>query len=267
MKLSIITINYNNVDGLKKTIESVIPQSFSDFEWIIIDGGSNDGSKQLIEQYASHFSYWVSEPDKGIFNAINKGIAHANGDYIQFLHSGDCLFEPTTLEKFFSTDHEGDILYGDAVCLYPDGSSLYKHYPDTVSLNYFMHDVINHQASFFRKEVFESHPYNEKYHIAADWAYCLEAVCRGLHFNHIHQFIVYYDNSGISSKWTPRQIEERADILENYVPKQLKPDMEIIDELRSIRSHRSTAKILDNCIKFCHKWNSFLLKVEKMRKK
>lgn len=80
MKLSIITINYNNREGLKKTIESVLSQTFTDYEYIIIDGGSTDGSRELIEQYQSHLSFWCSEPDKGIYNAMNKGIAKARGN-------------------------------------------------------------------------------------------------------------------------------------------------------------------------------------------
>ena len=85
MKLSIITVNLNNREGLQKTIDSVVNQTFRDFEWIVIDGGSTDGSKELIEQYADHFAYWVSEPDKGIYNAMNKGIKVAKGEYLQFL--------------------------------------------------------------------------------------------------------------------------------------------------------------------------------------
>ena len=77
MKLSIITINYNNKAGLQKTIDSVVAQTWRDFEWIIIDGGSTDGSKELIEQYQQHFAYWCSEPDKGVYNAMNKGIDKA----------------------------------------------------------------------------------------------------------------------------------------------------------------------------------------------
>ena len=80
MKLSIITVNYNNREGLQRTIDSVVSQTFRDFEWIVIDGGSTDGSKELIKQYADHFSYWVSEPDKGIYNAMNKGILKATGE-------------------------------------------------------------------------------------------------------------------------------------------------------------------------------------------
>ena len=92
MKLSIITINYNNRDGLQKTIESVVSQSFKDFEWIVIDGGSNDGSRELIERYAESISYWVSEPDNGIYNAMNKGIRVSKGDYLLLKQQQTILF-------------------------------------------------------------------------------------------------------------------------------------------------------------------------------
>ena len=121
MKLSIITVNLNNRDGLQKTIDSVICQTFRDFEWIVIDGGSTDGSKELIEQYADHFAYWVSEPDKGIYNAMNKGIKVAKGEYLQFLNSGDSLWNETTLQgvvPFFSGTT--DIFYGDVAIMKED---------------------------------------------------------------------------------------------------------------------------------------------------
>lgn len=112
MKLSIITVNLNNADGLKKTIDSVISQSFKDYEWIVIDGGSTDGSKELIEEYSSHFSYWVSEYDQGAYYAINKGISHAVGEYVNFLNSGDCFASSSILSDIFSKEHTADILYG-----------------------------------------------------------------------------------------------------------------------------------------------------------
>lgn len=101
MKLSIITVNLNNRDGLKRTIDSVVSQTFTDYEWIVIDGGSNDGSRELIEHYSDHFAYWCSEPDKGIYNAMNKGIAHAKGEWLQFLNSGDVLYSNNTLASVF----------------------------------------------------------------------------------------------------------------------------------------------------------------------
>ena len=92
MKLSIITVNLNNRDGLQRTIDSVVSQTFTDYEWIVIDGGSTDGSRELIGQHQDRFAYWCSEPDKGIYNAMNKGIAHAKGEWLQFLNSGAWLY-------------------------------------------------------------------------------------------------------------------------------------------------------------------------------
>ena len=100
-QLSIITINYNNLAGLQKTFESVFNQTFQDFEYIVIDGGSTDGSKELIEQYHDKIDYWVSEPDSGIYNAMNKGIVRANGEYLQFLNSGDSLLGENILKNVF----------------------------------------------------------------------------------------------------------------------------------------------------------------------
>ena len=110
MKLSIITINLNNKEGLQKTIESIVNQTFRDYEFIIIDGGSNDGSIDVIELYKENITYWISEPDKGIYNAMNKGISIAKGEYYYFLNTGDRLISNDVLEKIFEDDpHESFI--------------------------------------------------------------------------------------------------------------------------------------------------------------
>ena len=96
-KLSIITINLNNQSGLIKTIQSVISQTFKDFEWIIIDGDSTDGSKELLKKHIQHFTHCISEKDNGIYNAMNKGIKLAQGEYIYFLNSGDYLCNKDTM--------------------------------------------------------------------------------------------------------------------------------------------------------------------------
>ena len=98
-KLSIITINKNNCEGLQRTIDSVLSQTWHDFEWIVIDGDSTDGSKELIEKYQKHFTYWCSEPDKGIYNAMNKGITASKGEYLIFMNSGDCFYNEMVLEE------------------------------------------------------------------------------------------------------------------------------------------------------------------------
>ena len=113
MKYSIITINLNNSAGLRKTIESVVNQTFQDFEYIIIDGGSTDGSVDIIKEYSSRIDYWVSEPDRGIYNAMNKGIVQAHGDYINFMNSGDCFSKNTILEEIYA-DLSFDFVFGKA---------------------------------------------------------------------------------------------------------------------------------------------------------
>jgi acetyltransferase-like isoleucine patch superfamily enzyme len=125
MKLSIITINRNNAAGLRKTIESVVSQTYTDFEYIIIDGASTDDSVNIIKEYAEatlpcgeglgERLYWVSEPDKGIYNAMNKGILKANGEYCLFLNSGDWLYDNDVLNDVFSISPTEDIVYGNDV--------------------------------------------------------------------------------------------------------------------------------------------------------
>ncbi len=172
MKLSIITVNLNNRDGLQKTIDSVVSQTFRDFEWIVIDGGSTDGSKELIEQYADHFAYWVSEPDKGIYNAMNKGIKVAKGEYLQFLNSGDWLWEKNTLNKIFSKKHDEDILFGD--CIEADGTR--SVFPEKFDTLFLYRGNINHQSSFIKAILFQNELYSEKYKVASDWIFLLSKI-------------------------------------------------------------------------------------------
>ena len=101
MKVSIITISYNNLEGLKKTYDSISRQTFCDYEWIVIDGGSVDGTKAVLKEHEHELSFWCSEPDKGVYNAQNKGTEHANGEYCIYMNSGDSFFADDTLEKIF----------------------------------------------------------------------------------------------------------------------------------------------------------------------
>ena len=109
--ISIITINFNDKIGLQRTFDSVFAQDYQDFEYIVIDGGSNDGSKELIENNAQKISYWISEPDKGIYNAMNKGILKATGEYLLFLNSGDHLYSHTVLEENYTRIENYDLIY------------------------------------------------------------------------------------------------------------------------------------------------------------
>ena len=121
MKLSVITICYNDRNGLLKTLESVKSQSSHDFQYIVIDGASKDGSADLLTEYASVIDYSVSESDKGIYNAMNKGIREAKGEYCLFMNAGDTFYANDTVEKALPLLDGTDFLCGDTYCVFPDG--------------------------------------------------------------------------------------------------------------------------------------------------
>lgn len=159
MKLSIITVNLNNRSGLQKTIESVVAQTCQEFEWVIIDGGSTDGSKELIEQYREHISWWCSEPDNGIYNGMNKGIRMSHGEYLLFLNSGDYLYNGHVLHNVLP------LLAGDDFYVGKEQRNDYHYIWDSPLsttedicriLNFF---YIPHQSSFISRNVFDKYGY------------------------------------------------------------------------------------------------------------
>jgi len=215
MRYSIITINYNNKEGLRHTIESVINQSFKDFEYIIIDGGSTDGSVDVIKEYADHVNYWVSEKDKGVYNAMNKGIAQAKGDYLVFMNSGDCFHSPDVLE-LMADYHEyiicGKVLKGDSTI--PCG-----HHKPTISLVDLMRGSLPHQAMFIKREIMARHPYDENYKILSDWKFCIHAlVYDNCTFRNSDVIVADYDTSGISTNSNGLLAKERKFILQEMFP-------------------------------------------------
>lgn len=180
MKLSIITINYNDLPGLKNTVNSVIHQSWRDFEHIIIDGGSRDGSKEYIEDNAEYFSYFVSEPDKGIYNAMNKGIVKANGDYLLMLNAGDVLHNNEVLSKVFQdTNYTQDIIYGDVDRESKGIVFTESIFPDKLTFGFLRNGMISHQAAFFKRKLHDLVGlYDETLKYGADKHFIILAVCK-----------------------------------------------------------------------------------------
>lgn len=228
MKLSIITINYNNCEGLKKTIASVMSQTWRDFEWIIIDGGSNDGSKEIIEEVAedpnSNISYWCSEPDKGIYNAMNKGIAHAKGDYLNFMNSGDCFYEPTSINRVLSSRIDDDVIYGQVFFKENDGKLEYIEYTKEASIeSYLKRQFINHQAAFIKKKWCEIHPYDETFKISADTEFFMYILTHGAHFTCIDAPLAIYQIGGYSWNnialcYEDEQMAISKNVCESFMP-------------------------------------------------
>ncbi|GHT24682.1 glycosyl transferase [Bacteroidia bacterium] len=222
MKVSIVTVNLNNATGLEKTIQSVVSQTFTDYEYIIIDGNSSDNSVEVIKQYADHISYWVSEPDAGIYNAMNKGIKQAKGDYVIFMNSADCFINSDTLSNVFSKEHTADLLVGNMIedrkrlkarCAYPSKLTFYY---------FFAGQTLVHQATFTKRTLFdELGLYDEHLKICADWKFALLALFKyNKSIENLHEDIALMDLTGLSYSDNAQQCirQEREETLKKYFP-------------------------------------------------
>ncbi len=240
MKLSIVTINYNNAEGLRNTLASVAEQSYHDIEHIIIDGGSTDGSVETIMEYVSadqsekekdpffkHTIKWVSEKDNGIYHAMNKGIRKATGDYCQFLNSGDSLAAPDVTERMMAAMEGGiDVLYGDMLKIgvkqYVDRSSR----NDDVTLNMFYRGCLNHSPAYIKCSLFEEYGlYDETLKICSDWKFYMQSIVLGkATTKHVNIIVTHFDMNGISETRKDILNEERNRLLKEMVPQGILKD-------------------------------------------
>ena len=215
MTLSIITINKNNVVGLEKTIQSVVCQTSNDFEFIVIDGASDDGSVDIIEKYVDKINYWISEPDTGIYNAMNKGIRKAQGEYCLFLNSGDWLISPETLDNVFReiNGKTSDIFYSDRV----NCDNTITLYPHDLTIDFLVRSTISHQNSLIKRSLFFHHGlYNEQLKIASDWEFFLGEFWKyKSSFCYIVTNISFFDIHGIGSKYSPEKSAEGIIVCKN----------------------------------------------------
>lgn len=240
-KLDIITITLNNKDGLEKTIESVINQSvFEEINFIIIDGDSSDGSKEIIEQYKDKLFYYVSESDEGIYNAMNKGIRASVSPYLLFLNSGDYLSENNVLERIFPyLDGKYDFVYGNEIKLRVDpfgknrdpfawvsNQMNYKWYtngywhhrnlkatefPDELTEDFFRTTALPHQSTFIKASLQKEHPYDESCKLLGDWKFLREAWKNGCTYKHAPITVSVYGLDGVSTKQRSLFEKEKQD--------------------------------------------------------
>lgn len=227
--IDIVTINLNNKDGLLQTILSVISQTkFDEINYIIIDGGSTDGSKEIIKKYKNLFGYSTSRKDKGIYNAFNKALSHLKGDYVLFLNSGDYLISETTIEEVLKHLDDSVIIYGDQMLVGDKkfvnlgGVNITVHsnelvttfqgFPDKVDDAYFRTNALPHQSTFIKCDYMKEHPYSEDYRIIGDWKLLREAiVVDKVKYKHIPVTVSSFALDGISSTQSNIGIEEIND--------------------------------------------------------
>lgn len=273
MRLSIITINRNNAAGLEKTMRSVASQTFKEFEYIVIDGASTDGSVEVIKKLEPEFAHlkWVSEPDSGIYNAMNKGIRMASGDYIQILNSADCLAAPDVMEKMLASLEKAGfpaILYGNMIKCFPDGRKMVDKCfaGQEITMLGMFSGTLNHDPAYIRRDLFEKYGYyDESLKIVSDWKWYLQAIILGGEKpQYVDMDVTLFDMTGISETNKELDKAERKQVLDQLFSKTIVTDYERfafpLEQIKRLQRHPWAYKMvwfLERC----------LFKLEKVKKK
>ncbi len=210
-KVTIITVCYNALEMLKKTMQSVDNQNYNNLEYIVIDGCSTDGTVDFLKNYKGKLSKYVSEPDKGIYDAMNKGVSFATGNYVIFLNAGDLFAENDTLDKIFSSkNYEADVIYGDVLKIGKDGKLFLK--PAEKSHNahkmYFCH-----QSSLTKTECLKEFPFDLRYKMSADFNFFKTLTKHDKVFKQLNIPISIFDTSGISNTRRSAGLKENIKIV------------------------------------------------------
>ena len=273
MKLSIITINRNNAQGLKKTMQSVVEQTSTDIEYIVVDGASTDESVDIIKSFADQrLIRWVSERDNGIYNAMNKGIGMAQGEYVMILNSGDYLATPQVIEqmnKKLVDKGQPDILYGNMIKIWPDGKTRRDY---QLSVNYSLFDfyqsTLNPDGTYIRRSLFQQFgPFDETMKICSDWAWMLKTIgLGGVKPSRVNIDTLYFDMTGVSeSGERSRQTiqRERRQVLQQTLPAPVLADYDRfaadITLMRRIHRHPwafRLVRFLERCLFKYEKWKA-----------
>ena len=208
-KISIITVVYNAVATIEQTILSVVKQDYSNIEYIIVDGGSTDGTLDIVKKYEKKIALWVSEPDYGIYDAMNKGLTYATGDYIYYLGADDCLLAPNSISQvvsFLQDNPEVDVLCASVMMV----DSVYR-IEKVYSSNFSEADVLSgyntpHQGMFVRREILQKYRFDTSYHIAADYKNFLKFYLdQNIALKKTAMIVAYYANDGVSGNGTDAQ--------------------------------------------------------------
>lgn len=210
---------FNNASDIERTLLSVINQTYTNIEYIIIDGSSTDGTVDVIKRYENRISTWISEPDKGIYDAMNKGLKLASGDYVLFMNSGDEIYNETTVERIFASAPNADIYYGETEMYDSNWNSVGKRrhqVPDKFTWRSFKYGMnISHQAIYIKKSI--TVPYDEKYELSADIDWIIKAAKKARTTVKVEGYVAKYLVGGMSKKRHRQSLRERYEIFShNY---------------------------------------------------
>lgn len=217
-KLSVITIVYNNVRDIERTVLSVLNQTYPNIEYLVIDGASNDGTLEILKKYESRLTKLISEKDKGIYDAMNKGITLVSGDYILFMNSGDEIYALDTVERVFNSSNDADIYYGETE-MYDDnwrslGQRRHKA-PETFTWKDFRYGMsISHQAIYIRTSLIE--PYDSQYKLSADIDWIIRAAKKAKKIVNTRMYVAKYLVGGMSKKKHRQSLIERFHIFTKH---------------------------------------------------
>ena len=265
MVLSIITINRNNALGLEKTMKSILSQSVKLFEYVVVDGASTDDSVEVIRRFADKFGErikWITEPDKGIYNAMNKGIRMATGEYVEFLNSGDCLVSTDVVSKMYQSLEEAgnpSILYGNMLKDKSDGTILKDKCfaGKAISFLGFYTGTLNHSPAYIRRDLFNKYGlYDESLKIVSDWKWYLQAIVLGEEKPvYVDLDVTLFDMNGISETNKELDKAERRKVLEELIPYTILSDYDKwafpIDQMKRLKRHPWAYKLvwfLERCL-------------------
>lgn len=217
-KLSVITVVYNDVKNIQRTMLSVLNQTFDSIDYIIIDGASNDGTKEIIESFKDKLAYYISEKDKGIYDAMNKGLAAAEGDYVIFMNSGDEFYAPDTVQEVFNADPSGDIYYGETEMYDEEWHSLGQRRhtaPENFNWESFKFGMsVSHQAIYIRRAL--TVPYDLQYKYSADIDWIIKAAKKASSIINTKIYVAKYLVGGVSKQKHFESLKERFKIFSKY---------------------------------------------------
>jgi glycosyltransferase involved in cell wall biosynthesis len=217
-KLSVITIVYNNVVAIERTMLSVLNQTYSNIEYIVIDGASNDGTTDIITKYKDKLAVFVSEQDRGIYDAMNKGLALATGDYVLFMNSGDEIYAPETVTDVFASAPSGDIYYGETEMYDENWKSLGQRRhraPEHFDWHSFKFGMnVSHQAIYIKRSLTE--PYDLQYKYSSDIDWIIKAAKKSSNIVNTHLYVAKYLVGGMSKQKHLASLKERFKILSHY---------------------------------------------------